>query len=31
MAGKRRGKVSQWLKVYSRRITGICITSRYVL
>jgi hypothetical protein len=31
MARKRRKKVSQGLKLYSRRITGRRITSHYVL
>jgi hypothetical protein len=31
MAMKRKRKVSQWLKLYSRRITGRRITSHYVL
>jgi hypothetical protein len=30
MVRKGRGKVSQGLKLYSKRITGRCITKRYV-
>ena len=31
MARKRRKKVSPWLKLYSKRITGRCITNHYVI
>jgi hypothetical protein len=31
MARKRRKKVSWWLKLYSKRITGRYITNHYVI